>query len=68
MFSLAVGLQDVASLYVGYLPDVRLFLKLIMRAVIREDASTESGLLIKQMHGSFYTKRGQAGGINCSCV
>lgn len=61
MFSLVVGLQDAASLYVGNLLGIRFFLvlfRMTVRAVIREDASSESGLLTKQMHGSFYTKRG----------
>lgn len=62
MFCLVVGLQDAVSLYAGNLLDVRVFFKLIMRAMIREDTSTESGLLLKQMHASFYTKRGREGG------
>lgn len=33
--------------------------RMTVRAVIREDASTESGLPPNQMHGSFYTKGGR---------
>lgn len=63
MFSLVVGLQDAASLYVGNLLGVRflgflVLFRVTVRSVIRKDASTESGLLPKQMHGSFYTKQG----------
>lgn len=50
MFSLAVGVQDAASLHVGNLLGIRALLVLFrinVRAVI-ESTSTESGLLQKQ--------------------
>lgn len=51
MFSLAVGIQHAASLHVGNLLGIRALLvlfRIIVRAVIRESTSTESGLLQKQ--------------------
>lgn len=51
MFSLAVGMQDAASFHVGNLLGIRTLLvlfRVIVRAVIRESTSTESGLLQNQ--------------------
>lgn len=51
MLSLAVGIQDAASLHVGNLHVIRALLvlfRITVRAVIREGTSTESGLLRKQ--------------------
>lgn len=56
-----MGIQDAAPLYVGNLLGIRALLvlfRIIVRAVIRESTSTESGLLQKQRHKSFYTKWG----------
>lgn len=67
MFSLAVGIQHAASLHVGNLLGIRALLvlfRIVVRAVIRESTSTESGLL-QNRHRSFYTKRGA---INYSWV
>lgn len=65
MFSLVVGLHDAASLHVGNLFGLRGFFlvlfRMTVRAVIREDASIESGLLPKQMHRIFYTKQNGGG-------
>lgn len=52
MFSLAVGMQDAASFHVGNLLGIRTLLvlfRVIVRAVIRESTSTESGLLQNQI-------------------
>lgn len=46
-----MGVQDAASLHAGNLLDIKALLvlfRIIVRAVIRESASTESGLLQKQ--------------------
>lgn len=63
MFSLAVGLQDAASLLAIYLgcKGFLVLSRMTVRAVTREDASTESGVLPKQRHGSFYTQQGGQG-------
>lgn len=51
MFSLAMSVQDAASLRAGNLLGIRALLglfRIIVRAVMRESTSTESGLLQKQ--------------------
>lgn len=51
MLSLAVGTGHAASLHVGHLLGIRALLvlfRIIVRAVIRVNTSTESGLLQKQ--------------------
>lgn len=60
MFSLAVGVQNAASLHVGNLLGVRALLvlfRIIVRAVMRESTSTNQDCY-KNRHRSFYTKWG----------
>lgn len=62
MFSLVSGLHNAASLHVGNLLGLFLVLfRMTVRALIREDASTESGLLPDRCTESF-TKGRRVGG------
>lgn len=63
MFSLAVGIQGAASLHAGNLLGIRALLvliRIIVRAVIRESTSTESGLLQKTDTDPFTLNGGQS--------
>lgn len=57
MFSLAVGIQDAASLHGGNLLGIRaplVLFRIAVRAVIRGGTNTESGLLQKQAQILFH--------------